>query len=32
VGDKRRALKDRDQKREIERALSEHARGGRGAG
>jgi SsrA-binding protein len=27
VGDKRRALKDRDQKREIERALSEHARG-----
>jgi SsrA-binding protein len=29
VGDKRRALKDRDQKREIERALSEHARGNR---
>jgi SsrA-binding protein len=27
VGDKRRAMKDRDQKREIERALSEHARG-----
>ena len=27
VGDKRRALKDRDQKREIERALSDHARG-----
>ena len=27
VGDKRRALKERDQKREIERALSEHARG-----
>ena len=27
VGDKRRALKDKDQKREIERALSEHARG-----
>jgi SsrA-binding protein len=27
VGDKRRALKDRDQKREIERALSEHAHG-----
>ncbi|MEA2423475.1 MAG: SsrA-binding protein [Thermoleophilaceae bacterium] len=27
VGDKRRALKDRDQKREIDRALSEHARG-----
>ena len=27
VGDKRRALKDRDQKREIERALSEHAQG-----
>jgi SsrA-binding protein len=27
VGDKRRALKDRDQRREIERALSEHARG-----
>src|SRR2546423_6052620 len=26
VGDKRRALRDRDQKREIERALSEHAR------
>ncbi len=26
VGDKRRALKDRDQKREIDRALSEHAR------
>src|SRR3954465_8740666 len=26
-GDKRRALKERDQKREIERALSEHARG-----
>jgi SsrA-binding protein len=26
VGDKRRAMKDRDQKREIERALSEHAR------
>jgi SsrA-binding protein len=27
VGDKRRALKDKDQKREIQRALSEHARG-----
>ena len=27
VGDKRRALKDRDQKREIDRALFEHARG-----
>jgi len=27
VGDKRRAMKDRDQKREIERALSEHRRG-----
>src|SRR3982751_5368357 len=27
VGDKRRALRDRDQKREIERALAEHARG-----
>ena len=27
VGDKRRAMRDRDQKREIERALSEHARG-----
>jgi SsrA-binding protein len=27
VGDKRRALKERDQKREIDRALSEHARG-----
>jgi SsrA-binding protein len=27
VGDKRRAMKDRDQKREIERALSDHARG-----
>jgi SsrA-binding protein len=27
VGDKRRAMKDKDQKREIERALSEHARG-----
>ena len=27
VGDKRRALKERDQKREIERALSDHARG-----
>jgi SsrA-binding protein len=27
VGDKRRALKDRDQKREIERALSDHRRG-----
>jgi SsrA-binding protein len=27
VGDKRRALKERDQKREIEKALSEHARG-----
>jgi SsrA-binding protein len=27
VGDKRRALKDREQKREIERAISEHARG-----
>jgi SsrA-binding protein len=27
VGDKRRAMKDRDQKREIERALSEHAHG-----
>jgi SsrA-binding protein len=27
VGDKRRALKDRDQRREIERALSDHARG-----
>jgi SsrA-binding protein len=27
VGDKRRAMKDRDQKREIDRALSEHARG-----
>src|ERR687886_530369 len=27
VGDKRRALKERDQRREIERALSEHARG-----
>jgi SsrA-binding protein len=27
VGDKRRALKDRDQRREIDRALSEHARG-----
>ena len=28
VGDKRRALKEKDQKREIDRALSEHARGG----
>jgi SsrA-binding protein len=28
VGDKRRAMKDRDHRREIERALSEHARGG----
>jgi SsrA-binding protein len=27
VGDKRRAMKDRDHRREIERALSEHARG-----
>ena len=27
VGDKRRSLKEKDQKREIERALSEHARG-----
>ena len=27
VGDKRRAMKDRDHKRDIERALSEHARG-----
>jgi SsrA-binding protein len=27
VGDKRRAMRDRDQRREIERALSEHARG-----
>src|SRR3954468_10859941 len=27
LGDKRRAMRDRDQKREIERALSEHARG-----
>jgi SsrA-binding protein len=27
VGDKRRAMRDRDTKREIERALSEHARG-----
>jgi SsrA-binding protein len=27
VGDKRAAMKDRDQKREIERALSEHRRG-----
>ena len=28
VGGKRRALKEKDQKREIDRALSEHARGG----
>jgi SsrA-binding protein len=27
VGDKRRAMRDRDTRREIERALSEHARG-----
>src|SRR3954465_9767177 len=27
VGDKRRAMKDRDHRREVERALSEHARG-----
>jgi SsrA-binding protein len=27
MGDKRRAMRDRDTKREIERALSEHARG-----
>src|SRR3954447_20630220 len=27
VGDKRRAMRDRDQKREIDRALAEHARG-----
>ena len=28
VGDKRRTLKERDQKREIDRALADHARGG----